>query len=141
MQGKQFLSQVYHLDQKIASKKCQIANLQDAATNCTPNLTGMPHSPSGPRSPMEEAVIRLIDLKAELEDELARLLRLRVDAQRIIRQVSNPEYQLLLEKRYLCYESWEDIAVDMSWSISWTMKLHRKALRAVDAVLEESGVA
>lgn len=141
MRGKVFLSQVFHLDQKIASKKCQIVHLRDAATNCTSNISGMPHSPSRKKSPMEDAIIRLVDLQAEMENELAQLLQLRVDAQRVIQQVSNPEYRLLLEKRYLCYESWEEIAVDMNWSLSWTMKLHRKALRAIDAILEESEVA
>ena len=56
----------------------------------------------------------------------------------VIRKVENDEYKLLLEKRYLCYESWDDIALDLNCSVSWTLKLHRKALRAVDIILAEN---
>ena len=55
----------------------------------------------------------------------------------VIRKVENDEYKLLLEKRYLCYESWDDIALDLNCSVSWTLKLHRRALRAVDVILAE----
>ena len=41
-----------------------------------------------------------------------------------------------LEMRYLCYRSWEQIAVDMSYCIDNVYRLHRKALRLVEEVLE-----
>ena len=38
-------------------------------------------------------------------------------------------YQLLLEKRYLCFMPWEKIAVDMGYSIQHIYRLHDWALR------------
>ena len=138
MTAKEYLQQAYHLDQKIVSKQRQIEALREIATNCSPNMTGMPRNPSPSRSPMADAIAKMIDIETELEHELAALLQLKVDALMIIRKVENDEYKLLLEKRYLCYESWDDIALDLNCSVSWTLKQHRKALRAVDVILSEN---
>ena len=86
---------------------------------------------------MADAISKLVDIESELKTELAHLLQLKVEALTVIRRVETDEYKLLLEKRYLCYESWDDIALDLNCSVSWTLKLHRKALRAVDAILSE----
>jgi hypothetical protein len=86
---------------------------------------------------MADAIGKMIDIERELEHELAALLQFKVDALLVIRKVENDEYKLLLEKRYLCYESWDDIALDLNCSVSWTLKLHRRALRAVDVILAE----
>lgn len=137
MTAKEYLQQAYHLDQKIVSKQRQIEALREIATNCSPNMTGMPRNPSPSRSPMADAISKLVDIESELKTELAHLLQLKVEALTVIRRVETDEYKLLLEKRYLCYESWDDIALDLNCSVSWTLKLHRKALRAVDAILSE----
>ena len=50
---------------------------------------------------------------------------------RSIKAVGNTEYQTLLEKRYLCFMQWEQIAVDMNYSIDNVFKLHKKALDCV----------
>ena len=47
-------------------------------------------------------VDELVDLKKEISS--------------IIKAVPSPELQTLLEKRYLCFQSWEIIAVDMGYS-------------------------
>ena len=137
MTAKEYLQQAYHLDQKIVSKQRQIEALREIATNCSPNMTGMPRNPSPSRSPMADAISKLVHIESELKTELAHLLQLKVEALTVIRRVETDEYKLLLEKRYLCYESWDDIALDLNCSVSWTLKLHRKALRAVDAILSE----
>lgn len=135
MTAKEYLSQAYRLDQRIQSKKNQIILLDDMATNCTSAITGMPRNPSPSVSPMADAVCKIVDIKNDLRDELARLLNLKISLLEIIRSVQNLEYQLILEKRYLCYQQWEAIASNLNYSVSWVLKLHGKSLRAVDAVL------
>ena len=43
----------------------------------------------------------------------------------------------ILEKRYLCFLSWEQISVDMHYSMQYTFKMHDKALTEVEALLAE----
>ena len=135
MTAKEYLGQAYRLDQRIQSKKNQIILLENMAANCTSAITGMPRSPSPSVSPMADAVGKLVDIKNELRDELAQLLNLKISLLEIIRSVQNLEYQLILEKRYLCYQPWETIADDLSYSVSWVLKLHGKSLRAVDTIM------
>ena len=42
------------------------------------------------------------------------------------------EYQIILEQRYLCFKSWEQIAVDMGYSIQHTFRLHDAALTELE---------
>jgi len=135
MTAKEYLSQAYRLDLRIQSKKDQIASLESIAMNCTPAVTEMPHNPSPCVSPMADAVCKIVDIKNDLRDEITELLNYKISILEIIHGVRNPEYQLILEKRYLCYQQWEEIAGDLNYSVSWVLKLHRKALRAVDVVM------
>ncbi|MEG1149598.1 MAG: hypothetical protein RSD98_13515, partial [Niameybacter sp.] len=52
----------------------------------------------------------------------------------IIKKVNNFEYQTLLELRYLCFKTWEQIAVDMDYGIDNIYKLHQKALRIINII-------
>ncbi len=135
MTAREYLSQAYRLDQRIQSKKNQIVSLENVAMNCTSAITGMPHNPSPTISPMADAVCKIVDIKNDLKYELTQLLNYKISILELIRSVKDLEYKLILEKRYLCYQQWEEIACDLNYSVSWVLKLHRKSLRAVDAVM------
>ena len=49
----------------------------------------------------------------------------------VIKAVKNPEFQTLLELRYLCFKTWEQIAVDMDYDIRWLYRMHNRALAEV----------
>lgn len=135
MKARDFLSQAYRIDQRINSKLEQVDSLNLLATKATSTLTGMPKNPNHATSTMADAVCEIIDIKNNLNDDLAKLLKCKISIIQIIQGVNNTEYRLILEKRYLSYQPWEDIAYDLNYSVSWVLKLHRKALRAVDAVI------
>ncbi len=40
----------------------------------------------------------------------------------------------MLEKRYLCFQSWEQIAIDMQCTVRWAQILHGRALRVIDRI-------
>lgn len=40
-------------------------------------------------------------------------------------------YQTLLELRYLCFKSWEQIAVLMNYNCNYVFDLHKRALKAI----------
>ena len=55
---------------------------------------------------------------------------------KLIDRVPDSLYKLVLEKRYLCFMTWERIAADMNWTYRWTLSVHGKALREVEKLLE-----
>lgn len=128
MTAKEYLSQAYRLDQRINSKIEQVASLNDLATKCTSTLTGMPRNPNRASSTMADAVGKIIDLQNEINRDIDRLVDLKREIVTVIKAIENPEYQTLLEKRYLCFLTWEKIAVDMCYDLRWLYRIHKRAL-------------
>ena len=131
MTAREYLSQAHRLDQRIDAKIAQVASLNDLATKCTSTLTGMPRNPNRGTSTMADAVAKIVDLQAEINRDIDRLVDLKREMVTVIKAVENIEYQTLLEKRYLCYQTWEQIAVDMGYSVRQLYRLHDEALENV----------
>lgn len=140
MTAKEYLSQAHHLDQRIDAKIAQVASLNELATKCTDTLTGMPRNPNRGGSTMADAVCKIIDLQGEINRDIDRLVDLKREIVEVIKSVDNTEYQILLEKRYLCFHTWEQIAVDMHYSGKWIQKLHDRALDVVADILKAKSV-
>jgi DNA-directed RNA polymerase specialized sigma subunit len=134
MTAKEYLGQAYRLDQRINSKLGQIASLNELATKCTWALTGMPRNPNRRTSTMAEAVAKIVDLQMEINYDIDRLIDLKREMVMLIKSVDNTECQTLLELRYLCFKTWEQIAVDMGYTIDNVYRIHRKALSVVSAL-------
>lgn len=132
----EYLGQAYRLDQRIDAKIAQVSSLNDLATKCTATLSDMPRNPSRSPSKMEDAIVKIIDLEDEINRDIDHLVDLKRELVEVIKAVNNNEYQVLLEKRYLCFHTWEQIAVDMHYTVKWIIKLHKKALDEVTKILE-----
>ena len=128
---KEYLSQAYRLDQRINSKLEQVASLNELAMKCTSTLTGMPRNPNRGTSTMADAVGKIVDLQAEINSDIDRLVDLKREMVRLIKAVNNTECQTLLELRYLCFKTWEQIAVDMGYTTRNIHLLHKKALEMI----------
>lgn len=131
MTAKEYLSQAYRLDRRINSKLEQVASLNELATICTSTLAGMPRNPNRATSTMADAVAKIIDLQAEINRDIDRLVDLKRDMVRAIKSINNTEYQTLLELRYLCFKTWEQIAVDMGYNVRHVYRLHDEAVESL----------
>ena len=131
MTAKEYLLQARYLDNRIASKREQIQNLNDLATKCTSTWSDMPRSQNTGRSRMADCVMKIIDLEEQISKEMVRLVELKREISETIECLENIEYKILLEKRYLCYKSWEVIADDMGYSIRQIHRMHGDALKHV----------
>ena len=136
MTSKEYLSQAYRLDKRIDSKIEQLKSLNLLATKCTSTLSDMPKSQSISNSRLEDTVVKIVDLQEEINRDIDSLVDLKRDIVRTIKSVQNPEYQIILELRYLCFKTWEEIAVQMNCSIDNVFKIRKNALKSV--VIPES---
>lgn len=131
MTAKEYLGQAYRLDQRINSKLEQISMLRDLATKATATISDMPHSDSPNLQQMESTVLKIIDLEHEINRDIDRLVDLKRELIAAINAVDAPEYQTVLELRYLCFKRWEEIAVQMGYSTKYLFELHGKALKKI----------
>ena len=117
MTAKEYLSQARTLDMRIKSKLQQIESLNELATSCTAVISDMPRNPNHGGSKVERAVLKIIEVQESLKKDVEDLVELKKEIMGTIHAVADAELQTLLEKRYLCFLSWEKIAVDMHYSI------------------------
>lgn len=136
MTAKEYLGQARFLDMRINSKIQQVASLNELATKCTTTISDMPKNPNRGDSRMADSVIKIIDLQDEINSDINKLVELKREIMGVIKAVPNMEYQTLLEKRYLCFITWEQIAVDMNYSMQYTFRIHERALKEIDQLLQ-----
>ncbi len=131
MNAKEYLLQARYLDERITSKTQQIASLHELATKCTTTFSDMPKNPNRSGSRLEDCIIKIIALEDSLKKDIEKLVDLKCEIMGVIKAVPNVEYQTLLEKRYLCFITWEQIAVDMNYSIQHIHRMHSAALKEI----------
>lgn len=132
--AKEYLSQAYRIDQRINSKLEQVRSLRELATKATTTLSDMPRSSSPNFHRMEDFITKALDLESEINTDLCRLIDIKREIVTVIKCVENFELQTLLEARYLCFKTWEEIAVEMHFDLRWVYRLHSRALDEVDAI-------
>lgn len=131
MTAKEYLKQALRLDERINSKISQLESLNELTTKCTSTITGMPRNPGGSTSTMSDTICKIIDLQIEINNDIDNLVDMKRELVEVIKKVDDVECRLLLEYRYLCFKSWEDIAVEMGYTLRNIHYLHRQALRLV----------
>ena len=134
MKMKEYLSQAFHVDQRINSKLEQVRSLYELAKRTTTIYTDMPGSPNKKGDHMESTILKIITLKEEIDRDIDALVDLKTDIAHMIKSLENHEYQIVLEERYLSYMSMEQIAVDLTFSIQHTYRIHDKAVNALEKI-------
>jgi DNA-directed RNA polymerase specialized sigma subunit len=137
MTAKEYLSQAYRVDRMITSKLQQVQSLRELATRATSTLSDAPHGGSRNNHRMEDIIAKMIDLENEINSDIDRLVDLKRGIVSAIKAVPDPDHQILLELRYLCFRSWGEIAADMHYSKDYVFELHRKALAGLPGFSEK----
>ena len=131
MTAKEYLNQAYWLDRRIDSKLEQLSALKDMATKTTSIMSDDVVSHTRNVHSMQDVIAKIIDMQAEINADIDRLVDLKRDIMQVVKTVDDPELQTLLEPRYLCFKDWQDIAYSMHCTESNVFKVHSKALQAV----------
>ena len=131
MNTKDYLSQAYRIDQRINSKLAQVMSLRDLLGKATGTLSGTPKAATPNPHSMEDTIAKMVDLENEINEDIDELIDLKAEIMRRIKRVENTEYQTILELRYLCFKRWEEIAVEMGYSLRRLYELHDCALEEI----------
>ena len=131
MTAQEYLAQAYRLDQRINSKIEQLGSLNNLATKCTAVMNGMPRSSNGGNSSTADVIIKIISLQDEINQDIDRLVDLKKEIIEVIKSVPDPKLRIILEMRYLCYKTWEEIADELRYSNKWVRLKHEEALKAI----------
>ena len=131
MNAKEYLSQVMHIDQRINSKLEQVVKLRESATKTTATLSDMPRPDAHSMQTMENTICKIVDLERKINADIDALVDLKAQARRVISQLKDPDQQLVLELRYLCYRPWTDIMEELGISETSVYRIHGEALKNI----------
>lgn len=137
MTAKEYLGQAYRLDQRITSKLQQIDSLRSLTRKVTASYDGEVVSRTRNVHSLEDAIIRLMEAEEEINRQVDELIHLKIDIGETINKVRNESYRLILEKRYLCFLPWDQIASEMHYSRRLVLNKHERSLEVVDRLLAE----
>ena len=138
MKAKDYLSQAYKLNHRIDCKLRQTENLRDLATRATASIHAERVSGTKQRSPMENAIVKLIDLEHEINSDIDMLVDMKREIAVVISKLSSPSHKILLELRYLEGKTWDEIAKAMDYDLRWIYRLHGKALKEIEVQISDT---
>lgn len=137
MTAKEYLGQAYRLDQRINSKLQQVESLRSLTRKITASYDGETVFHTRNVTSLEDTIFRLMEAEEELNRQIDELVVLKMDISRMINRVRNESLRLILEKRYLCFLQWDQIAAEMHYSRRWVLKRHARAVEVVDKLMTE----
>ena len=137
MTAKEYLGQAYRLDQRINSKLQQVESLRSLTRKVTASYDGETVFHTRNVTSLEDTIFRLMEAEEELNRQIDELVVLKMDISRMIDRVRNESLRLILEKRYLCFLQWDQIAAEMHYSRRWVLKRHARAVEVIDKLMTE----
>ena len=136
MKAKDYLRQLQKLDKLIENKLAEKEQWKAMATSTTQQLTADRVQTSGNPQKMADAVCKIIEIEAELNAFVDRLIDTKRDVISTIERLNPTEYDLL-HKVYVQYFTFDDVAIKMNKSYSWVTTVHGRALKSVQNMLDE----
>ena len=97
MTAKEYLSQAYWLDRRINSKLEQLSSLNDIATRSTSVMSDDVVSRTRNVHAMEDVIAKIVDMKAEVNAEIDRLVDLKRDIMEVERFFHSDWYATLTD--------------------------------------------
>lgn len=135
-EAQEYLLQVQKLDSSIDSRLEQVAHLKAMTTKITTTLKQDVVSGSGNQDKIGDAIAKIIDLENEINRDIDTYVDKKREICRVIESVKDPDQMVVLQKRYLLYEPWEQIALEMHCTYRNVCYIHGRALQTVAELMK-----
>lgn len=109
----------------------ELQRLRDNAGKVTPAYSLEQGGGSGAGQKLENCVVKIADMEAVIQDDMAQLVDRLREVRALIGLVDDEKQKLVLRLRYLNYQSWEKIAANLGYSWSGVHRLHSNALNTI----------
>lgn len=137
--AKEYLKQIKYLDARIDSMLDTLEGLKAQTVRITQTIKQDVVTGGGSQDRMAESIAKIVDLEEEINRKIDYFVDEKAKALRLLEKMRNPDYLLILQKRYIDYKTFEQIAQEMNYTHRWICKLHGRALQVFAKVLEAEG--
>ena len=135
--AQEYLEQVDKLNAMIENKMAEVTQWRGIALGITTNTEGERVQSSGSQQKMADAINRVIDLQAEINSMIDRLIDLKQRIIKTIEELNATEYDVL-HKRYIQGMTFDEIGAVRGKSKSWATTVHGRALQNLNKILDET---
>ena len=137
MTAKEYLQQIYKLNELIEHDQREIALLRALITNISALNTENERVKGGidNHDKIGDVIANIDEYERKLNSEIDRYVDLRNEVHGKIMKVKNNDARLILFYRYMEFMKWEEIAVTMHYTFQWVHVLHKRALQDFEKIL------
>lgn len=130
MNAKEYLNQVYRIDNRINSLILEFDDLRSRADSLGGSSFGEKVQSSQKNDAgFVNSVLKIIELEGYITTQIDKLIDLKKEISASIENVSNVEEKVLLRYRYINCLTWEAIAEQMGYSLRQIYRIHGNALQ------------
>ena len=131
MSIKEYLKQAFTIDKLIRAKEKRIQDLRDRQESLGSSMSIVNVQTTFDKDRATDITVDLLDLIAECEVDIKKLLDIQREIKRLIDTVKRDDLRLILYERYINLKKWDNIAGDNDYSERWVHKLHGQALKSI----------
>lgn len=129
---KEQLKQYIRIKREREQLEAMLHDLESAMTAPSgQRLDGMPRNPSAGHNPLEDAVVRHLELQERYAAKLAELAQAQLEIEEAI-DALEPTERTLLRLHYLQGLVWEQVCVEMCYSWRQVHRIHARALKKLE---------
>lgn len=136
-EAKEYLERIKWYDVMINSKLEELATLDSMVKRITPVMNTTGGGVSGNQDKLGDTIAKIVDLQAEINRDVDMFVDMKTEATALLKKITKAEHFQVLHKRYVQYESFEQIAMEMKYTYRGVCYIHGRALQAFGKVLEE----
>lgn len=137
LDAKEFLSQPKKLDLLIKNKLIEKQQWRDLALGITANMEGERVQSSGSKQKMADAITKCIDVEAEIDSLVDRLIDKKKEVIQVIEQLDSPIEYDIMHRIYIQYMSLQEVADHYGKEYGWATTTHGRALKSVQRIREK----
>ena len=131
-----YLERIEMVDNIVHNKMIERKQWEDLALSITANMGGERVQSSGSKSKMADALNRCVDMEAEIDRAVERLVAEKREIISVIEQVETPIWYNLLHMRYVQYKEPKEIAEHYGKNYDWTTTTLGRARANVREILD-----
>lgn len=135
MNVKQYLNQLYRLDEFIESNQEELERLKEVAVSIKAMNTDkdvVQESSTSTDAKYVDIIAKIDELERLINEELNRFFTLKMEIRTFINGVKDADERLLLKYKYINFYTWNEIHVKMNMSIRNVHRIHKSALNSLN---------
>jgi hypothetical protein len=132
-----YLEKPGKLDLRIKNKLIEKQQWRDIALGITANMDGERVQSSGAKSKMADAVVKCVDIEAEIDRLVDNFIDTKKEVIQAIEQVDSPIEYDVLHRRYIQYQTLQEIADHYGKDYSWAKLICKRGRYSVQHILDK----